>query len=197
GIYEVVAVLGYLTFGSRVGSNIIAMYPSTSLFIAFGQLAIVILVMFSYPLQVHPCRNCLDKVFGGAKKTLPAAQTQEEDEDETDISETFDPDHDTGDMSEAKHLWLTVIIVLAGYIIAYFVNSLQMVLSFVGSTGSTTISFILPGILYFKMFRNDGSQSKRKLMLSLALAVYGGCILVFCLSYNIYVVVSGAKATPH
>ena len=39
------------------------MYPSTSLFIAIGQLAIVVLVMFSYPLQVHPCRNCLDKVF--------------------------------------------------------------------------------------------------------------------------------------
>ena len=39
------------------------MYPSTSLFIAVGQLAIAILVMFSYPLQVHPCRNCLDKVF--------------------------------------------------------------------------------------------------------------------------------------
>lgn len=196
GIYEVVAILGYLTFGSRVGSNIIAMYPSTSLFIAFGQLAIVILVMFSYPLQVHPCRNCLDKVFGATKKTLPAAQ-DEDDDDATDVSERFDPDHGTGDMSEAKHLSLTVIIVLLGYIIAYFVNSLQLVLSFVGSTGSTTISFILPGILYYKMFRNDDSQSKRKLRLSLALAVYGATILVFCLSYNIYVVVTGSRTAPH
>lgn len=101
------------------------MYPSTSLFIAFGQLAIVILVMFSYPLQVHPCRNCLDKVFGATTKTLPAAQ-DEDDDDDTDVSERFDPDHGTGDMSEAKHLSLTVIIVLLGYIIAYFVNSLQL-----------------------------------------------------------------------
>jgi amino acid permease len=61
--YEVIAVFGYLTFGSTVGANIIAMYPSTSLFIAVEQAAIVVLVLFSYPLQVHPCRNCLDKIF--------------------------------------------------------------------------------------------------------------------------------------
>ena len=68
-IYEIIAVFGYLTFGSavcasyavpadpgtddslQVGPNIIAMYPSTSLFIAVGQLAIVILVMFFYPKE--------------------------------------------------------------------------------------------------------------------------------------------------
>ncbi|EPQ56528.1 AAAP amino acid transporter [Gloeophyllum trabeum ATCC 11539] len=140
--YEIIAVFGYLTFGNKVGANIIAMYPSTSLFIAVGQLAIVILVLFSYPLQVHPCRNCLDKVFhvGAVSK----AGTEDEDgvEDEA---------HGSSDMSTFKHTMLTAGIIACGFTIAYFVDDLQMVLSFVGSTGSTTISFILPGLFYWKV----------------------------------------------
>lgn len=34
-----------------------------SYFVAGGRLAIVILVIFSYPLQAHPCRASLDKVL--------------------------------------------------------------------------------------------------------------------------------------
>ena len=133
--YEVIAVLGYLTFGSKVcrvlspsrggvltaverfyqvGANIIAMYPSTSLFIAVGQLAIVILVLFSYPLQVHPCRNCLDKVFHAGEAVVAAGQEDE------------DTDHASHDMSPFKHTVLTLAIVGAGFTIAYFVNDLQM-----------------------------------------------------------------------
>jgi hypothetical protein len=29
----------------------------------FGRAAIVVLMLFSYPLQAHPCRGSLDKVF--------------------------------------------------------------------------------------------------------------------------------------
>ena len=88
--YEVIAVFGYLTFGSNVGANIIAMYPSTSLFVAVGQLAIAILVLFSYPLQVHPCRNCLDKVFhfgGPVEKGKIVASAQDDDDDESEQGE--------------------------------------------------------------------------------------------------------------
>ncbi|KAJ8079524.1 hypothetical protein PM082_011111 [Marasmius tenuissimus] len=171
--YEVIGILGYLTFGSNVGANIIAMYPSTSLFVAVGQLAIVILVLFSYPLQVHPCRNCLDKVFH-AGEAVAAPSPEDE-----------DADHASHDMSPTKHTVLTLAIVGAGFAIAYFVNDLQMVLSFVGSTGSTTISFILPGLFYWKLFRGDPS-AKTKTWGAIALTIYGACIFVFCLSFNIY-----------
>ncbi|KAJ7656472.1 transmembrane amino acid transporter protein-domain-containing protein [Mycena polygramma] len=62
--YEVIAIFGYLTFGSTVGANIIAMYPSTSLFVAVGQLAIVVLVRARGPEKsehlralFNPARN--------------------------------------------------------------------------------------------------------------------------------------------
>jgi len=136
-IYEIVAILGYLSFGSRVTANIIAMYPSTTLFIAGGQLAIVVLVMFSYPLQVHPCRICLDKVVlaisGGDKDGRLAVQTTEEEaahreENSEDEDSAIDADHDHGaheEMTALRHILLTAAIVLPGFVIAYFVNSLQ------------------------------------------------------------------------
>ncbi|THH32498.1 hypothetical protein EUX98_g1671 [Antrodiella citrinella] len=182
-IYEIIAVFGYLTFGSKVGANIIAMYPSTSIFIAVGQLAIAILVMFSYPLQVHPCRNCLDKVFHAghvAHKISPTGEDEIEVEDEHGGSP---------DMSPLKHTLLTVAIVASSFTIAYFVDDLQMVLSFVGATGSTTISFILPGLFYWKLTRDDPDSNKTLNRASLALAGYGVCIFIFCLSYNIYQVI--------
>lgn len=89
------------------------MYPSTSLFIAVGQLAIVALIVFSYPLQVHPCRNCLDKIFYGE------ALVKREDEEDVD-------EHADGDMTMMKHTVLTGAIILFGFIIAYNMDNLQL-----------------------------------------------------------------------
>ena len=99
------------------------MYPATSIFIAVGQLAIAILVLFSYPLQVHPCRNCLDKVFHfgqslNADKPIVHGD-EEEDEEEDD-------DHGHSEMSKLKHFLLTMAIVVSGFIIAYIVDDLQI-----------------------------------------------------------------------
>lgn len=165
--YEIIAVFGYLTFGTNVGSNIVAMYPSTSLFIAVGQLAIVVTVLLGYPLQVHPCRNCLDKVFRTHPTTAhkPIVATHQEHQEAEDDQEVED-EHGKGDMTALKHTMLTSLIISGGFFIAYFVDDLKLgichtlkpisslltfcllVLAFVGSTGSTTISFILRMFLY-------------------------------------------------
>ncbi|KAG2757064.1 vacuolar amino acid transporter 5 [Suillus brevipes Sb2] len=188
-IYEVIALFGYLTFGSRVGANIIAMYPSTSIFIAIGQLAIVLLIMFSYPLQVQPCRNCLDKIFHvGA-----LAKVHSSDNDD----EIVDEDHTVADMSPFKHMLLTAAITGVGFVIAYFVDDLQMVLSFVGTVGSTTISFILPGLLFWKISRDDPSVSRTLNKAALALAGYGCCVFVFCSGYNIYRIFNPSEISSH
>lgn len=97
------------------------MYPSTTVFIAIGQLAIVVLVMFSYPLQVFPCRNCLDKVFEARKPLKPITPPDE------DESVDEDPDHGSlTEMSTVKHTVLTSAIVAGGFTLAYFVNDLQL-----------------------------------------------------------------------
>lgn len=45
-IYQVLGVLGYLTFGAAVGSNIVEQYPH-SVLVSICQLGIVVLVLFS------------------------------------------------------------------------------------------------------------------------------------------------------
>jgi hypothetical protein len=101
------------------------MYPATSIFIAVGQLAIAILVLFSYPLQVHPCRNCLDKVFhfGQSSNTVKPVVHGDEEEDEEDDD---DDDHGHSEMSNLKHFLLTTAIVFSGFMIAYIVDDLQI-----------------------------------------------------------------------
>jgi amino acid permease len=124
-IYELIAVLGYLTFGSKIGANIMAMYPSTSLFIACGQLAIVILVLFSYPLQVHPCRNCVDKIVDAVvEKKLPVPTSPV---NGSQHDEELDNDHGIQDEhSDYRHAALTAAIIASGFTIAYFMSSLQL-----------------------------------------------------------------------
>lgn len=51
---------------------------------------------------------------------------------------------------------LTALILIASYGVAMTVSSLDRVLAFVGSTGSTAISFILPGLFYHRMTRPGG-----------------------------------------
>jgi Transmembrane amino acid transporter protein len=98
------------------------MYPSTSLFIAVGQLAIVILVLFSYPLQVHPCRNCLDKVFHAGETHFAIKPFGDDEEDEAPVDE----DHAHAEMTPLKHTLLTATIIAFGFLIAFFVDDLQL-----------------------------------------------------------------------
>lgn len=73
GLYLLVAFTGYMSYGSNVSGNIISMYENSAA-ATFGRAAIVVLMLFSYPLQAHPCRGSLDKVF--AWRPGRAAQIQ-------------------------------------------------------------------------------------------------------------------------
>jgi len=75
-VYMVLGVYGYLTFGPNVLPNIIMMYR-TGLVVLLGQELLVILQLFSFPLQCHPCRACLEQVLPGAlqqQQSLNASQ---------------------------------------------------------------------------------------------------------------------------
>ncbi|KAI2611885.1 transmembrane amino acid transporter protein-domain-containing protein [Hypoxylon sp. NC1633] len=154
GIYVLVAITGYLTFGNDVIGNIVSMYP-VSIASTIAKAAIVILVTFSVPLQVHPCRASVDAVLKwrptdisrsqgrtsspGGRPLLPnPAQSRSDHGPSTPIS-------------DLRFAVLTTIILILAYITALTVVSLERVLAYVGSTGSTSISFILPGLFYYKI----------------------------------------------
>ena len=150
----------------EVGANVMTMYPPSSIFVAVGQLAIVLLVLVSHPLQVHPCRLCLENILRGSR----AYQRLPGDPETTGREDVGSMVQDT---SDTEHALLTIFIVTAGFVVAFFVSDLGMgkravrfythflltprriaVLSFVGATGTTTVVFTLPGLYYWKVSSN-------------------------------------------
>lgn len=155
-IYVLVSITGYITFGNSITANIISMYP-TGVASTIGKAAIVILVLFSIPLQVHPCRASLDAVLKwrpnrSSSNTSPAA-----------AAAVSRGDHAIAPMSDGRFAALTTVILTLAYITALSVSSLDRMLAFVGSTGSTAISFILPGLFYYKISDPDSIHHQRLL----------------------------------
>jgi amino acid permease len=66
--------------------------------------------------------------------------------------------------------------------IAVFIDDLSVVLAFVGATGSTTICYILPGLLYYQMrerYRDPESDFwDVKKRLAVLLCVYGVFVMI-------------------
>lgn len=85
--------------------------------------------------------------------------------------------------SAKKHIIVTTSIIVLSYLVAITISQLDLVLSFVGSTGSTTISFILPGLFYFKLY--NGQKWHWKRMVALFLTIYGVLVMTVCLTFNI------------
>lgn len=164
-IYVLVAITGYLSFGNDIGGNIVAQYlPSASATI--GRAAIVVLVMFSYPLQVHPCRASVDAVLKWRPKSLSRSSRLSSLESspprDTPLLPTGKRRNDDS-LSETRFAAITTAIIILSFIVAVTVNSLEAVLAYVGSTGSTAISFILPGLFYYKISSPDSALHQRLL----------------------------------
>ncbi|KAH8549200.1 transmembrane amino acid transporter protein-domain-containing protein [Umbelopsis sp. PMI_123] len=162
-IYELIGALGYLSLGKMVHPNFILEYPS-SMFVTGGRIALVVLNTFSYPLQAHPCRASLEKVIACFKSN-------------TRKNGKAPPP------TPLQFFAMTTAILICSYIVAITVTKLDLVLAFVGSTGSTLISFILPGLFYVKI--NENEPWNREKISALCLAIYGICVMVVCLTFNI------------
>jgi amino acid permease len=150
------------------------------------------MVIFTYPLQCHPCRASLNHVFhwfherasnGTAVDTRPLLAEEEED----DLSFYAVP------LGTTRFIVLTSVILVLSYWLATTVDSLELMLAFVGSTGSTSISFILPGIFGYSLIGNDKLYGKTPLKHvrllkygSLALCGWGLLVVIVCLGTNIW-----------
>ncbi|KAK0748980.1 transmembrane amino acid transporter protein-domain-containing protein [Schizothecium vesticola] len=168
-VYILVAITGYLTFGNNVEGNIVSMYPA-SMPSLIAKAAIVILVTFSIPLQIHPCRASIDAVLrwrpnrssrppsvsgasvAGSQPLLPSASSS------GGLDSHGAP---AVAMSELRFALITSGILVCSYFTALSVSSLESVLAYVGSTGSTAISFILPGLFYYKISDPDSIHHQR------------------------------------
>ena len=61
-IYLVISFCGYFTFGNAVSSDILENYPHTVV-VSVARVAISIVVVFSFPLQLHPARSSIKSLI--------------------------------------------------------------------------------------------------------------------------------------
>jgi amino acid permease len=127
--------------------------------------AIVALVTFSIPLQIHPCRASIDAVLrwrpnGGQRPAGPGNQPLLPSAAAAVVADSHGAPPVVA-MSELRFALITSAILILSYITALEVSSLDRVLAYVGSTGSTAISFILPGLFYYKISDPDSIYHQR------------------------------------
>ena len=154
--YLIVSLCVYYTFGSTVMSDMLINYPSSSILVLILRLVLSINLGLSYALQCHPCRMSLSHLL--LRRSI------------VEVEESI-----------FLYYGLTLAIAVISFIIAMVVTDLGIILSIVGATGSTTMSYILPGYFYFQMFKTDDKKYWIKYG-ALALLILGSCVIPFSLT---------------
>ena len=170
--YTIVSSFAYHTYGDLVNGNVLLSYPSTRL-LAVVRTVIAINVAFTFPLQILPCRSSVWLlIYQFTHRNNGGSGTgKDEDDDDDDDTPPKAPWH--------VHLLLTFLLCAGAFTIAFFVKDLGIVLSIVGATGSTLISYILPGLFYVVLYKADGWSMER--MGAAALLGWGMIVIPLCL----------------
>lgn len=194
-LFIAVGLSGYLTFGQDVDGNVILLYPN-GLTTTIGRFCIVFMVTFSFPLMIHPARisinniyhwvttNYFDKDEANESTALLGNEFQEsqiaEDEEQgkTHLSHVVPFPH--------KHFVIvTTSLLIIGYLLAISIKSFALILAIVGASGSTSISFILPGLFGYKLIGSELDDPSTLEVafknLSLGLTFWGVAVMILCL----------------
>jgi len=103
-------------------------YPLSTV-VSIARIAITLLVVFSYPLQSHPARKCLLTLYIGLRHGKRSKK----------VPTNVEP-------------YVATALFLAGtFAVAMTVRNLGTVLGLVGATGSTAVTYILPGAIYWRL----------------------------------------------
>ncbi|EED95740.1 amino acid/polyamine transporter, partial [Thalassiosira pseudonana CCMP1335] len=120
-IFSVVAIEGYRTYGFLVRGDILLNYPENAQ-VTFLRICIAFMLALHYPLQLDPSRRCISSLV---KR----------------IASGVDND---------KHMFygITVAFLFSSFVLAMIIDDLGVILALVGATGSTLVSYIIPGLVF-------------------------------------------------
>ncbi|CCH61682.1 hypothetical protein TBLA_0F01390 [Henningerozyma blattae CBS 6284] len=190
-LYLIVGCLGYATFGANITSNIVAKYPTNSVLTVLGQTAMLTVVTLAYPLQCQPARASILNILYAL---FPKLKNNKSDVEEASMNDGYqvdleenkqqsEPERIISEPSIILHSIVTSLILFGSWCIAVSVNSLAQVLAIVGATGSTFISFILPGLFAVVLIPKDNDFGKGKtLWIWIGGILMGWGISVMCVS---------------
>ena len=153
-LYLAVAIFGAATKG-EVSDNILKDFPKTLPF-NIARVLYILLLLASYPLQVFPCRNSIEKMtlFYLRAERLPK------------------------NTMNMLYLGSTIAIMALTAFVGTLPIKLDMALSIVGTVAGTFICYILPSVLFNKLY--EGTPMNWRRTGSYMLLVFG--VFTFFLS---------------
>jgi len=163
--YILIGYCGYFTYGIAIKDNIINNLNKTDIAVVICRIAVSLLVALSYPLQIHPCRVCVNNIL---ETCFPMLR----------VSKLF-------------HVFITLFLCAITYAIAFFVSDLGIVFSIVGATGSVIICYILPGVFYSKLYWQDSWFSKK--FFAVLLTIVGVLLMINSLIWIIIKEINKSK----
>jgi amino acid permease len=166
-IFYIVAIEGYHTFGSNVRGDILLNYPENG-YVTILRICIAFMLALHYPLQLDPSRRCISSLIavvsrwseGRSRSLSPRGLSDVEDsavatgqEDDGIFNDKSKTDSAINDFLSDDRIFyaITISFLFMSFVIAMIVDDLGVVLAMVGATGSTLVSYILPGLIYVKL----------------------------------------------
>ncbi|OWB58284.1 hypothetical protein B5S28_g4296 [[Candida] boidinii] len=184
-LFLTVGLFGYLTYGNTINGNIILVYDDDLIPVKLGRILLVLMVLLSYPLMFHPARISFNNIIHWVSVTFFKYDFTKDIEIENESSDTIvnetsplirsgeDSDDNNEDddtkfeqvgkalpLPEKRFLILTTLMLILSYFVAISLKSFELVLALVGATGSTAISFILPGLFGYKLLNTHNEFLK-------------------------------------
>lgn len=215
-IFLSISYSGYLTFGNALSGNILLMYEN-NIYTQIGRALLILMIVLSFPLMFHPARISFNNVCHVIKQYIKERKNKDSNkllvndasplmgssegfenlrtEDDDDQESNFDVE-----FSDTTFYIISIILLVVSYISALTLNSFELILSIVGSTGGVLISFVLPGFYGYKLIANNDESLTNKLFknspdefnnpifeckllkkVSLFLIIWGLMVMVICL----------------
>ena len=123
-------------------SDLLRSYP-ISLTVTVMRMAVAVMVLFQYPLQLYPSRLCAITLVRSCERWIIKSWGSGS---SASIQSTVS--------DQLLFMIITWIFLLLSYGIAMVEVDLGIVMAIVGSTGSTMVSYILPGIIYVQLHQS-------------------------------------------
>ncbi|EGF78404.1 hypothetical protein BATDEDRAFT_2177, partial [Batrachochytrium dendrobatidis JAM81] len=181
-LYLAVGICGFLAFGNSSMVLILDNFPDTP-FITFARLMYALLAALSVPIQVHPCRACLDSVlttfaYQSRYTRLLAYHTLAETITSPITAAPYMTSnlfwyahrslHSAMQQEHSRSYILTTSILVFTYLMSLWFNTLEDVLSFVGGTGGVIMCFVMPALFYWNLTTPETGGWRRPFSVMLA-----------------------------
>jgi amino acid permease len=162
--YIVIGISGYMSFGKTVNQNFITNYPINDMLIVACRLLLTLTIFFALPINTNPTANAFVHLLLttniGVPRTPPPREFEDENIQSPLLVEEAEPLKNT-------RIGMAIYVLIQGMIVAIYAPGVADVISILGGSFGTLIMLVCPAINYCKVFGEELSSRRAKIMISL------------------------------